>query len=51
MRRLIDAAATCLLLCSSGTALADPVADFYRGKQIRVIVRTTPATDYDSIRG
>jgi tripartite-type tricarboxylate transporter receptor subunit TctC len=30
------------------TALADAVADFYRGKQIRVIVRTLPATDYDS---
>ena len=29
------------------TAKADAVADFYRGKQIRVIVRTTPGTDYD----
>lgn len=29
-------------------ALADAVAEFYRGKQIRVIVRTLPATDYDS---
>jgi tripartite-type tricarboxylate transporter receptor subunit TctC len=28
-------------------ALADPVADFYKGKQIRVIVRTTPGGDYD----
>src|SRR6187200_3438532 len=28
-------------------AVADTVADFYRGKQIRVIVRTTPGTDYD----
>jgi tripartite-type tricarboxylate transporter receptor subunit TctC len=27
--------------------MADAVSDFYRGKQIRVIVRTTPATDYD----
>ena len=27
--------------------MADAVADFYRGKQIRVIVRTLPATDYD----
>jgi tripartite-type tricarboxylate transporter receptor subunit TctC len=27
---------------------ADAVADFYRGKQIRVIVRTLPATDYDA---
>jgi tripartite-type tricarboxylate transporter receptor subunit TctC len=29
-------------------ATADAVADFYRGKQIRVIVRTLPATDYDA---
>jgi tripartite-type tricarboxylate transporter receptor subunit TctC len=27
---------------------ADAVADFYRGKQIRVVVRTLPATDYDA---
>ena len=26
---------------------ADPVADFYKGKQIRFIVRTTPGGDYD----
>ena len=37
------------LPCSSASlpATADPVADFYRGKQIRFIVRTTPGTDYD----
>jgi tripartite-type tricarboxylate transporter receptor subunit TctC len=29
-------------------AFADAIADFYRGKQIRVIVRTLPATDYDA---
>ncbi len=29
-------------------ARADAIADFYRGKQIRVIVRTLPATDYDA---
>ena len=34
-------------LCAS-PATADAVADFYRGKQIRVIVRTLPATDYDA---
>jgi tripartite-type tricarboxylate transporter receptor subunit TctC len=33
---------------SFGSAAADPVADFYKGKQIRVIVRTLPATDYDA---
>jgi tripartite-type tricarboxylate transporter receptor subunit TctC len=35
------------LLLISTHALADAVADFYRGKQIRIVVRTTPATDYD----
>jgi tripartite-type tricarboxylate transporter receptor subunit TctC len=36
------------LLPSGGitTAAADPVADFYRGKQIRMVVRTTPGGDY-----
>jgi tripartite-type tricarboxylate transporter receptor subunit TctC len=29
-------------------ASADPVADFYKGKQIRIIVRTTTGTDYDA---
>ncbi len=28
-------------------AAADPVADFYRGKQIRFVVRTTTGGDYD----
>src|SRR5262245_19060438 len=31
----------------STAALADTVADFYRGKQIRMVVRTTPGGDYD----
>jgi tripartite-type tricarboxylate transporter receptor subunit TctC len=30
----------------TGAANADPVADFYRGKQIRMVVRTTPGGDY-----
>ena len=34
-------------LCATPVS-ADAVADFYRGKQIRVIVRTLPATDYDA---
>ena len=33
---------------AAAPAMADTVADFYRGKQIRVIVRTLPATDYDA---
>ena len=33
------------VVLGSSPAMADAVADFYRGKQIRVIVRTTPGTD------
>jgi tripartite-type tricarboxylate transporter receptor subunit TctC len=35
-------------MVGAAPAKADAVADFYRGKQIRVIVRTLPATDYDA---
>jgi tripartite-type tricarboxylate transporter receptor subunit TctC len=34
-------------MMGSGAAVADPVADFYKGKQIRFIVRTTVGGDYD----
>src|SRR5258705_5884853 len=46
MFRYPGAALAGLLLVAS-PAMADAVSDFYRGKQIRVVVRTTPATDYD----
>jgi tripartite-type tricarboxylate transporter receptor subunit TctC len=46
MRKCLAALAVTLLL-GTAPAVADAVADFYKGKQIRVIVRTTPATDYD----
>jgi tripartite-type tricarboxylate transporter receptor subunit TctC len=48
MPKQIGAALACLVVFGAGSAMADPVADFYRGKQIRVIVRTLPATDYDA---
>jgi tripartite-type tricarboxylate transporter receptor subunit TctC len=46
MIRLI---ATCLGVClvAPSPALADAVADFYKGKQVRFIVRTTVGGDYD----
>ena len=31
-----------------GTVAADPVADFYRGKQLQMIVATAPGGDYDN---
>src|SRR5882672_2872522 len=47
MFRYPGAAFAGLLLVAPAPATADEVADFYRGKQMRVVVRTTPATDYD----
>ena len=47
MRKCLAAVATTLLI-GMAPASAEAVADFYRGKQIRVIVRTTSGTDYDS---
>src|SRR3954465_7799334 len=35
------------LLLASSPAMADAVSDFYKGKQIRMIVRTTVGGDYD----
>jgi len=36
-----------LLLAAPTGALADPVADFYRGKQLKVIIRAAPGGNYD----
>jgi len=41
------AALTGALIVACAPAAADPVADFYKGKQIRFVVRTTPGGDYD----
>jgi tripartite-type tricarboxylate transporter receptor subunit TctC len=34
-------------LAGTGAAQADPVADFYAGKQMKMIIRTGPGGDYD----
>jgi tripartite-type tricarboxylate transporter receptor subunit TctC len=36
-----------ILIAAAAPAMADPVADFYKGKQIKFVVRTTPGGDYD----
>jgi tripartite-type tricarboxylate transporter receptor subunit TctC len=48
MSKLIGAVLSVAVTLGLEPALADPAADFYRGKQIRVIVRTLTATDYDN---
>ena len=37
-----------LATLAGSAALADPVADFYKGKQIRFVIRTPPGGDYDA---
>ena len=41
------ALALALFAATAATARADPVADFYRGKDLRMIVATTAGTGYD----
>jgi tripartite-type tricarboxylate transporter receptor subunit TctC len=43
-RRFVLAA---LIIAAPTTALADPVADFYRGKQLKLIIRAAPGGNYD----
>jgi tripartite-type tricarboxylate transporter receptor subunit TctC len=48
MTKHLVAAVSGILALGADPAAADAVADFYKGKQIRVIVRTLTATDYDN---
>jgi tripartite-type tricarboxylate transporter receptor subunit TctC len=48
MTKCLAAALSGIFVLGTIPAAADPVADFYKGKQIRVIVRTLTATDYDN---
>lgn len=43
----IIAAAIAIILASSATPKADPIADFYTGKQLRVVIRAAPGGNYD----
>jgi tripartite-type tricarboxylate transporter receptor subunit TctC len=47
MPRLFAATLSSALVLVAVPAAADPVADFYKGKQIRFVIRTTPGGDYD----
>ena len=39
--------ATASIVLMAAPAAADPVADFYKGKQIRIVIRATPGGNYD----
>jgi tripartite-type tricarboxylate transporter receptor subunit TctC len=47
MSKILGAALCGIAICGPVPALAETVGDFYRGKQIRFIIRTTPGGDYD----
>ena len=47
MLKPFGASLACLMALGTAQARADPVSDFYTGKQIQFIVRTTPGGDYD----
>src|SRR5688572_15011024 len=47
MVKCIKTGLAAVALLSATPALADSVADFYKGKQIRFIVRTLAGGDYD----
>jgi tripartite-type tricarboxylate transporter receptor subunit TctC len=49
MNKGLIAALSAVVLLGSGAAQADAVADFYKGKQIRFVVRTLPGGDYDQL--
>jgi len=36
-----------LVAFAAGAAAADPVEDFYKGRQIRIVIRATPGGNYD----
>ncbi len=45
--RLAAAAVSVLLVASATGVRADPIEDFYKGKQIRVVIRASPGGNYD----
>jgi tripartite-type tricarboxylate transporter receptor subunit TctC len=47
MLKICSAVVAAVLIFGLGPATADPVADFYKGKQIRFVIRTPPGGDYD----
>src|SRR6202051_2527233 len=44
---LASACATALAALAAAPALAEPIADFYRGKQLKLYIRAAPGGNYD----
>jgi tripartite-type tricarboxylate transporter receptor subunit TctC len=50
MRLLWITAASCVILGAvNGLAAADPIADFYRGRTVSIVVSSSPAGGYDTV--
>src|SRR5262249_6320932 len=47
LSRQVALVGLCLALLGNGRALADPIAEFYQGKQVRLIVRAAVGPFYD----
>jgi tripartite-type tricarboxylate transporter receptor subunit TctC len=47
MRSLLTTGVMLALVAGIATAAADPVEDFYKGKQIKVVIRAAPGGNYD----
>lgn len=48
MKTVIRAGLSVVMITSAAPAFADAIADFYKGKSIRFLIRTPPGGDYDS---
>jgi tripartite-type tricarboxylate transporter receptor subunit TctC len=46
-RQFVAVAILALAMAAPSTVAADPVADFYRGKTVNMIIATSPGGDYD----
>ncbi len=47
-RSAVRAMALAVGALAASTAMADPLADFYRGKNLQIIIATAPGGDYDT---
>src|SRR5262245_64821329 len=47
VRRALNIGIAVSVLAVASPAAADPIEDFYRGKQIRIVIRAAPGGNYD----
>ena len=47
VRRSMTGLIAALMLATASTARAEPVEDFYKGRQLRIVIRAGPGGNYD----